>query len=163
MEPIIIFDFNEKNGTTGWTIVDDVVMGGRSNGTMRLNEVGHGIFSGEVSLENNGGFSSVRYRMDPVKTDPNQLVKIRLKGDGKRYQFRIKHDSDTYYSYITYFETTGDWQTIEVPLKELYPSFRGRKLSGPNFSHDTIEEVTFLVANKRAERFELIVDKIELV
>jgi hypothetical protein len=44
----------------------------------------------------------------------------------------------------------------------MYPSFRGRKLDAPNFSHDSIEEIVFLIGNKKNERFELIIDKIAL-
>ena len=89
-------------------------------------------------------------------------VKLRVKGDGKNYQFRIKAKTRDYYSYITSFETTGKWEEIEIKLKDLYPSFRGRKLDLPNFSGDEMEEITFLIANYKTESFELLIDKIEL-
>ena len=38
---------------------------------------------------------------------------------------------------------------IEIPINSMYPSFRGRKLDKPNFFHKSIEEVTFLIANKK--------------
>ena len=44
----------------------------------------------------------------------------------------------------------------------MYPSFRGRKLTKPNFNHDAIEEITFLIANNKSEKFQLIIDKIYL-
>ena len=44
----------------------------------------------------------------------------------------------------------------------MYPSFRGRKLNQANFSNDYIEEIAFLIANKRQENFKLLIDKIEL-
>ena len=44
----------------------------------------------------------------------------------------------------------------------MYPSFRGRKLDEPNFYHESIEEITFLIANKQNEDFKLLIDKIEL-
>jgi NADH dehydrogenase [ubiquinone] 1 alpha subcomplex assembly factor 1 len=87
---------------------------------------------------------------------------IRLKGDQKAYQFRIKDNSRNYYSYIFPFTTNGDWQNIYIPLNEFYPSFRGRKLDIPNFSETYVEEIVFLIGNKKAERFELLIDKIEL-
>ena len=59
------------------------------------------------------------------------------------------------------FSTTGEWQKIEIPFQSLYPSFRGKKLDIPNFSEDFIEEIAFLIGNKRAEHFKLIIDKIE--
>jgi NADH dehydrogenase [ubiquinone] 1 alpha subcomplex assembly factor 1 len=86
-----------------------------------------------------------------------------VKGDGKNYQFRVKGKSRDYYSYITSFETSGEWEEIDIKLKDLYPSFRGRKLDQPNYSGESLEEVTFLIANYKNESFELLIDKIELI
>lgn len=158
----LIFDFNKNSNIENWTIVDDVVMGGKSSSTFRLSAQGHGVFQGVISLENNGGFSSVRYRFEKIRIGESTKIILRIRGDGKKYQFRIKSNSDDYYSYIAPFSTTGDWQEIEIPLKEMYPSFRGRKLDQPNFSNDYIEEITFLIGNNRQEEFKLLIDKIEL-
>ncbi len=160
---VIVFDFSSNSSENEWRIQDDVVMGGRSNGNFKINEDGHGQFYGEVSLENNGGFSSVRHRTRVENVSSASMIKIRLKGDGKKYQFRVKQSSGVYYSYITYFQTTGEWETVEIPLNEMYPSFRGRRLYGSNFDHSTIAEITFLIGNKRAEQFSLLLDKIEIV
>lgn len=162
MNTTLLFDFTKNTNPKEWTIIDDVVMGGRSNGTFTVDKEGNGVFSGEVSLENNGGFSSVRYQCNPVKVTKDSKVLIRLKGDGKDYQFRIKDKSNSYYSYITSFKTSGDWQTIAIQLSDLYPSFRGRKLDMPNFSSNAFEEIVFLIGNKKKESFQLLIDKIEL-
>ena len=52
-----VYRFNEN--TLPWRSINDGVMGGLSSGGMRL-EDGIAVFSGTLSLENNGGFSSVR-------------------------------------------------------------------------------------------------------
>jgi NADH dehydrogenase [ubiquinone] 1 alpha subcomplex assembly factor 1 len=158
----IIFDFTNNSDIQGWIVLDDVVMGGESSGTFELNSEGLGVFSGNVSLENNGGFSSVRYRFEKIKVKGYKKICITLRGDSKQYQFRIKSNSGDYYSYISTFSTSRDWQEIEIPLKDMYPSFRGRKLDQPNFSNDNIEEIGFLIGNKKAEKFKLLIDKIEL-
>jgi hypothetical protein len=158
----IIFDFNKKTDIENWIIVDDVVMGGKSSGTFKLSTEGHGVFEGTISLENNGGFSSVRYRFEKILIKESTKIILKLRGDGKQYQFRIKPNTGDYYSYISPFSTTGEWQEIEILLKDMYPSFRGRKLDQPNFSNDYIEEITFLIGNKNQEEFKLLIDKIEL-
>ncbi len=158
----VIFDFTAISDIKNWRIVDDGVMGGKSNGTFALNKEGHGVFSGVISLENNGGFSSVRYNFEEVSVSENSKICMRLKGDGKEYQFRVKHNSNERYSYILSFETSGEWETIEIELKDLYPSFRGRKLDMPNFSEESIEELVFLFGNKKEESFKLLLDTIEL-
>jgi NADH dehydrogenase [ubiquinone] 1 alpha subcomplex assembly factor 1 len=159
----IIFDFNVKSDVRKWNIVDDVVMGGRSSGNFRLNDEGHGVFEGEVSLENNGGFSSVRYDCEKVLLEGKTKINITLLGDGKDYQFRIKSNSGDYYSYIIPFSTSGEWEEVEIQLNDMYPSFRGRRLDGPNFSEASFEGITFLIGNKKNERFKLVLDKIELM
>ncbi len=159
---MIIFDFNKNSDLSNWAIVDDVVMGGRSDGYMEINPEGHAVFYGKVSLENNGGFSSVRYRFAQKDVSTYSHVKIRLKGDGKRYQFRVKSDSYDRHSYIYHFSTSGDWQTITIPLTEMVPRFRGRILDMPNYPARVLTEIAFLIANKKAEDFKLEIDKIIL-
>ena len=87
---------------------------------------------------------------------------MRIKGDGKAYQFRVRHKPMAYQSYIYDFTTTGEWQTIEFPISEMYPERRGRRLNMPNFNHEKMCEFTFLIANKRNEEFELFIDQVNL-
>lgn len=162
MESLLIFDFNPKSDLENWVIVDDDVMGGKSSGSFGLSPDGHGVFKGLISLENNGGFSSLRYNFERIQMENYTKIVLKIKGDGKKYQFRIKSDSGDYYSYVSTFATSGDWQEIEIPLKNMYPSFRGRKLDKPNFSGDHMEEIAFLIGNKKEEEFQLLIDKIEL-
>lgn len=162
MTSVIIFDFNQKADLKNWYIVDDDVMGGKSLSTFELNAEGHGVFEGEISLENNGGFSSVRYMFEKIQVREHTKIRIKLRGDGKNYQLRIKSNSSDYYAYIAPFSTSGEWQEIEISLKDMYPSFRGRRLDQPHFSGDSMEEISFLIGNKKQEKFKLLIDKIEL-
>jgi hypothetical protein len=157
-----IFKFNKNTNLQNWKIVDDEVMGGCSKGEIDLSPEGLGRFSGKVSLENNGGFSSVRFIPVGLQVDPQDNIAIRLKGDGKRYQFRVKHDRQAAHSYVTYFETSGKWEEITILLEDLYPTFRGRKLDQPNFNHEMIQELGFLIGNKKEQDFELLIDRIAL-
>jgi len=158
----IIFDFNKESEVQSWTIIDDVVMGGESSGSFKLNADGFGVFEGNISLNNNGGFSSVRYRFQKILINRPTNIFIKLKGDGKKYQFRIKSNSEDNFSYIATFLTSGEWQEIEIPMVDMYPSFRGRILNKPNFNNDSITEISFLAGNKKNGNFKLILDKIEL-
>ena len=136
---------------------------GLSKGALELTPEGHGRFSGTVSLENYGGFTSIRCAVADIAVSEGSKIQLRIKGDGKDYQFRVKHKARDYQSYITTFSTTGTWETIEIPLIDLYPSWRGQKLDMPNFDKSRINEFTFLIANKRNETFELLIDEIVLV
>ena len=157
-----IFEFSQESNLDNWYIVDDVVMGGRSSGSFGINQKGHGVFKGSVSLDNYGGFSSVRHRFKEKYIGEYTKVVLHVKGDGKKYQFRVKSQLSDYYSYVTTFATNKDWQEIEIPLESMYPAYRGRKLNKPNFDQISIEEIAFLIGNKKEEDFELMIDKIWL-
>ena len=158
----VLFDFEKGSDLSSWRIVDDVVMGGRSSGKFSLNDAGHSQFEGKVSLENNGGFSSVRYRPETIEVKKFSKVLLRIKGDGKRYQFRIKSNISNYYSYIHYFETSGEWETVELPFAEFYPTYRGRNLDMPNYDGQFIDEISVLIANSKPQSFQLALDHISL-
>ncbi len=162
MATSLIFAFNENSNIQNWRIVDDVVMGGRSSGSFKLSPEGQGLFEGRVSLENNGGFSSVRYGFEKIEVGANSKIVVKLKGDGKPYQLRVKEDSSTRHSYVASFSTSGEWQEVIIPLADMYPAFRGRNLDLPNFPHPQIEEIVFLIGNGKDETFRLLIDKIEL-
>ena len=156
----MLFNFNTTSNISQWRIVDDVVMGGRSDGNFTINTNGHGEFSGEVSLENNGGFSSLRYDFETKNTSNYESFQLLIKGDGKPYQFRVKDSRNKRYSYIYTFKTSGNWETITIPFHKMYPSFRGYKLDRPNYDGKQMEEIAFLIGNKKAERFKLQIDNI---
>jgi hypothetical protein len=159
----VLFDFSKESSLSNWLIINDGVMGGLSEGTLKITSEGHGSFTGQVRLENYGGFTSIRCATGKIETPEGAMIRMRVKGDGKNYQFRVKHKARDYQSYITTFSTSGEWETIEIPLGKLYPSFRGRVLDMPNFNHSNLTEFTFLIANKKAETFELLIDSVELV
>jgi hypothetical protein len=128
----------------------------------KLNAAGNGLYFGKVSLENNGGFSILRYRFLEINVLKYSKVILRLKGDGKKYQFRIKDNHKNYYTYVKSFNTSIDWELIKINLADMYPAFRGRKLNMSNFSSDVIEEIAILVGNKKEENFQLEIDEIYL-
>ena len=158
-----IFDFNADADLTNWYIVDDGVMGGLSDGRFEINEEGHGRFHGEVSTQNNGGFTMLQYYFEELAVKKFDFINVRLKGDGKQYQFRVKVNREDAHSYIINFETSGEWQDLKIPMKDLAPSYRGRTLEMPYFPNSSMEMIAFLIGNKRDENFELLIDRVELL
>jgi hypothetical protein len=157
-----LFNFTADSDISNWNIVDDVFMGGRSDGNIKINEEGHAEYTGEISLQNNGGFSSLRYDFNTINTENFSKFILKIKGDGKSYQFRVKTSRNDRYSYIFEFKTTGAWETIEIPFSEMYGAYRGNILNIPNFEGDQMEEIAFLIGNKKEEHFKLLIDAITL-
>ncbi|XP_021772206.1 uncharacterized protein LOC110736309 [Chenopodium quinoa] len=122
-----------------WGALDDVVMGGVSQSTFEIDPKGGenggaaGIFRGNVSTANNGGFTSVRTRNFAVPEDLSAYdgLELRLKGDGRRYKLIIRTSSDwDTVGYTAGFDTMeGQWQSIKVPFSSLRPIFRARTVS----------------------------------
>lgn len=156
-----LFDFSGSGTEPAWVAVNDGVMGGRSAGGGRITD---GIlhFSGNLSLENNGGFASVRtLRWRADLSDAKAMV-LRVKGDGRTYQLRLSTDARFRGSPVSYgmeFPTSADeWVEVRVPLAELKPSWRGRQLDGPPLDLSKVEEVGLLIGDEREGPFALQVD-----
>lgn len=157
-----IFNFQEVNNTLQWNVVDDGVMGGLSEGKIWINDTGNGVYEGNVTTENNGGFSSLRYKFSSRDVSAFNYIVLNVKGDGKTYQFRIKEKLSQRYSFISSFKTIGEWEIIKIPFNTFYPGFRGAILDKPNYSGNTMEEIAFLIGNKKKESFVLEIKNIQV-
>ena len=157
-DEIVIFD--KAQSSQKWYITNDVVMGGLSKSTMKVDKGGKAIFSGEVSIENNGGFAMTRLPLNLKLDSKKSKIVLQLKGDGKKYQLRLKSNENQRFWYVQTFQTIKENQEIELPLSEFYPSFRGYKLDLGNFSGDKLKEVAILIGNKTNESFSLEIEKI---
>lgn len=157
-----MYTFSTQTNTREWRIVNDGVMGGISESSLLLTDAGHGQFSGHVSLANNGGFASIQLNTMIKLAEEDKFIVLRVKGDGKLYEFRLKGDISQSESYVHQFATSGKWENIKLPINEFYPQFRGRKLNIPNFNFKSIEQLSFMIANKQDEDFKLLIDWIGL-
>jgi len=157
-----IFCFTQDADLSQWEVQDDVVMGGRSQGALSINEAGNAVFSGTVSLENDGGFSSVQHAFEPINVSNYSAVVLGLKGDGKTYQFRIDANPDARHSYACDFQTSGCWQTVEIPFADLFAIRHGDRLDLPNYPGQTLAQIQILIGNGQPESFRLEIDKIWL-
>jgi hypothetical protein len=73
-------------------VINDDVMGDISQSRIELSRTAIALFSGQLSLENNGGFVSIRRRADKYNLNGCTYVMLKMKGDGRTYQFRVKTD-----------------------------------------------------------------------
>lgn len=85
-----IYSFSTQTNIKEWRVVNDGVMGGISKSSLVLTDTGNGKFSGHVSLANYGGFASIQLNTAIKLVDEKKFIVLRIKGDGKRYEFRLK-------------------------------------------------------------------------
>ncbi len=164
-QPTTLENFDLKSQLS-WRIINDGVMGGISNSQMKILSNGKGQFSGSVSLENNGGFASTRGILTHKLTKSFTKVKIRVKGDGKKYSFRIRTtDNFAGVSYKMDFMTKdAEWEEIILPLADFIPTWRGRQLRNiPPIASLNIQQIGFLISDKQAGAFSLLIEEIQLL
>jgi len=159
-----LFDFSTPDQINAWRIVNDGVMGGLSQSQMVMSEQNSAIFKGRVSLDNNGGFASVRTLSATFKTAGHTGIRLRIRGDGRDYQLRLRtNDRFDGASYSREFPTQqGEWTVVDVPFSDMPPTFRGRVLEDyPAVDPSQIRQLGFLISNKVAEPFRLEIDWIK--
>lgn len=160
-----IIDFAHSDEPMKWESVNDDVMGGISRGAIVFDENdAPAVFTGNVSTANNGGFASVRTMPRTFDLAEACGLRVRLKGDGKTYQLRIRtfdgHDS---LSYRFLFDTRSDeWITVHAHFEAFEPVYRGRQLAVTEpFNAANIRQIGFLIADKQAGPFRLAIDRID--
>jgi monofunctional biosynthetic peptidoglycan transglycosylase len=159
----MMLDFSTVNPSE-WILVNDDVMGGRSTSQLTVTDDGTGIFSGFISLENNGGFASTRVSLDSLDLSEHEGVVIRVRGDGRRYQLRFRTEAGSRgLAYKAEFETAaGEWQETVLPFREFQATFRGHNPPDtPPLRPGQIRQVGFLIADKIEGPFRLEVDWIK--
>ena len=161
-----LFEFQTSTEINAWQIVNDGVMGGLSQSNVAWNEKENTLeFSGEVSLENNGGFASVRAILQNFKQQEFKKIKLRVKGDGNTYKFRMRNSKN--FDGIVYsldFETEkGKWKEIELAVDDFQPTFRGQIYTNyGKFDTNDLKQIGFLIAGKQQGKFHLEVDWIRV-
>jgi len=146
-----------------WLSVNDSVMGGRSAGGMLQSDQGL-KFAGRLSLENNGGFSSVRRLVEQDLSSATR-VRMEVRGDGREYQFRIRQGNPIDgVAWSAGFSTSDEWTSVEIALDKFTPVFRGRVISqaGPVVPSE-IQQIGFMLADKNPGRFELEIRQIDFL
>jgi hypothetical protein len=145
-------DFTNPNTMRECWIVNDGVMGGVSQSTLRQDE--HGMFfEGHVSLENNGGFASMRSSTQVPQG--NQLLKLIAKGDGKRYKLILRTQLAPRVTYAAEFIAEPIWQTYQFNISQFKTTIRGQAVSAPPLVFSDAIEFGILIANNQVGSFSI--------
>jgi hypothetical protein len=158
---LVIFDFSNPDDRNQWRPINDTVMGGISASQLQTTKEGFALFTGTVSLENNGGFASLQSQPSAYNFTGYEGIAIRIKGDGKRYKFSLKSnillDSPRYEAaFITDKEV---WATVTIPFNTLVPTFRGTVLTNETpIDISKVKSFSFLISDKQEGSFRLEID-----
>jgi hypothetical protein len=156
--PHDLFRFDTPASITDWAAVDDVVMGGVSHSRLRYDPAGHAVFEGEVSLERNGGFASVRTRPLELGLPGAVAWVLELRGDGRRYKFNLRTDDgfDGLNHQVAFETPPGEWTALRLPVSSFRPSWRGRDVpDAPPLDPARVRQLGLMIADRQAGRFML--------
>jgi NADH dehydrogenase [ubiquinone] 1 alpha subcomplex assembly factor 1 len=163
--PWTLFDFADRAEAGAWAPIDDRVMGGISRSRLRHDPAGHAVFEGNVSLERNGGFASVRSAPAVRGRTGAQTCVLEVQGEAKRFKLNfLTEDAFDGLNYqATFIPDSDRWHSLRIPLAEFRPSFRGREVSGaPRLDPARIRQVGLMIADRQAGPFALAIRRISL-
>jgi len=146
-----LLDFSSPDAVRTFQVINDGVMGGLS--TSRLNLApGSMSFTGEVSLENNGGFASCR---GPVRfTADSTVLLLTVRGDGRRYKLTLKlDDGPRTAQYQAAFVASQEWKTLRFQPVDFHANFRGRAVAAPPVQFADVRYVGLLISDKQSGPF----------
>jgi NADH dehydrogenase [ubiquinone] 1 alpha subcomplex assembly factor 1 len=159
--PISIFEFESQAEIDSFFSIDDRVMGGVSVSCVSLAADSIASFRGMVSLDNNGGFASVRAALNSPNLADASALKLRIKGDGKSYKLRL-FNSATFDS-VAYEQSfrplAGIWQEVSLPFASFTAVWRGRSVTNsPKFQKHQVCALGLMISEKQTGEFELLID-----
>jgi hypothetical protein len=151
-------DFSRPDAAAAWVAIDDGVMGGCSNSRLYAVPGDGAVFAGVVSLEQNGGFASVRASVPAAGRAGVTHYVLQVLGDGKRYKLALREDQrfDGVSWQAGFQPPAGQWQEVRLPLADFVPMFRGRVLSAPGgLEPENVRQVGLVIADRQAGPFVL--------
>lgn len=159
MEKTII-EFSSPVEQDRWEIINDAVMGGLSSSRISIIENNAALFHGIVSLENYGGFASIRTHPREFELAGCKGLILRVKGDGNNYRLRLRmDDACECVAYQAYFSTEQDnWINARLSFDAFSPIFLG---DAPQMDLSGIRRIGFMIADKQTGPFSLEIEWIK--
>lgn len=158
-----MIDFGTDKAGQDWVVINDGVMGGLSEGDVEFRE-NSVLFSGAVSLENNGGFSSFKSPFQPFDLSGFDTLEVRYQSRGYPISFTLETERQFYKPYFKKGLPSVEkgWQTVRLALDQ----FQAYRIGYPmnaylnSATKERIIRIGFITDAKKAESFGIEVDYI---
>lgn len=160
----ILLNFEDSKSIQNWRTINDSVMGGRSVGRYRLTDNKMLEFYGRLSLENNGGFASIRLPSGDLDLKKGDVLVMRLRGDGRTYNMNLYAQKNLGgISFRQSFNTLPN-KLIEVklPVDKFVATWRGRSFPKQKLTPEDVTGLGFLLGDKKAGKFNLQLESISV-
>jgi NADH dehydrogenase [ubiquinone] 1 alpha subcomplex assembly factor 1 len=163
--PQTLFDFSGAEAAMEWKNVNDGVMGGVSEGKFKITDKKTLEFYGTLSLENNGGFASVRTKAKKLGLEKDDTVVAKVRGDGREYTLNLYVNKPLIaFSYRTTVQTKKDeWIEVKVPLDKFEATSFGRVVKDAGgVDPKEISALGFMLSDKKAGPFKMEIESIKV-
>ncbi len=159
----MLFEFGDPEVAQRWETVNDGVMGGVSDGQFKISNQTMEFF-GTLSLENSGGFTSVRSGPAKLGLEKGDTLLARVRGDGREYTLNLYVARPrTAFSYRWTFKTQkGEWVEIRAPLDKFVATSFGRLVPNEPLNPVEVNAIGFLLSDNLAGPFKLEVEWIKV-
>ncbi len=161
-QELLLDNLTPSSANFGWFVVNDTVMGGRSEGSI-TREPGGLRFTGRTNTRG-GGFSSIRTRDMILDLSRHDGIRLRVLADGRRYTWRLTTDARWRGRQISYWADfgtkTGGWRDVEIPFADFRPTYRGTNLAGPPLNTARISGMGLMIYDGKDGAFELQLSRI---
>jgi monofunctional biosynthetic peptidoglycan transglycosylase len=164
--PLTMFDFTQDDAATEWQTVNDGVMGGVSEGKFKITDKKTLEFFGTLSLENNGGFASVRTKAKKLGLEKGDTLVVRVNGDGREYSMNLYLSRPRMaFSYRATIQTKiGEWIEVALPLDKFEATSYGQVVKNAGtVKPEEVNGLGFLLGDKKAGPFKLEVEWVKVL
>jgi len=164
-KPQTLFDFTGADAAKEWQTVNDGVMGGVSEGKFKITDKKSMEFFGTLSLENNGGFASVRTKAKKLGLEKGDTLVAKVKGDGREYSLNLYLNKPLIaFSYRATVQTKKDeWIEVKVPLDKFEATSFGRVVKDAGaVKPEEVNAIGFMLSDKKAGPFKMEVESIKV-
>lgn len=162
---MVLFDFTTEKSVQSWHTENDVVMGGVSQSQITYaqdaEQKGVAKFSGDVSLENGGGFAQILYDETTLDLNGFEGVELYVKGDDQTYELRFETDAERV-SYAQSFQAKSEWGHVQLAFADFKATHHGNAVpDAPDLNLGAIRTVGFLIGDQQEGRFELHIGEVK--
>ena len=164
--PTLIHQFDTPSSTQDWHPINDGVMGGASLSQLRFDAALCAVFEGEVSLQNNGGFASVRTPSLKLGCPGTRAYSLTAWGDGRTYKLNLRTDAgfDGVNYQASFTPAAGHWSQTVLPVAGFLATFRGRPVQEASaLRPELVTQVGLMISDKQAGPFRLLVKSIAAI
>ena len=164
----LVIDFGKTNGKNkDWILISDNIMGGVSKSKLEYLDDSF-LLTGNISLDNYGGFSSIKTKYENFDLTDYKGVKIRFKSSKQKFAFTLEESKNwTSPNFKGDFNSTKEntWEVITIYFKD-FKEYQIGEPTGNMLKTSSLKNIVrlgIITTDKKEGPFTIEVDYVEFV